>query len=80
MTLHTEWGSSRMCEIGMLYLDSTDRQCTPLHKPYKSYRPKCDMSLILGMSPGIFVAWIVGFITIVLALLYPLLTKSEEGA
>jgi len=37
------------------------------------------MTFIFGMSPGVFAAWIVGFITVVLALLYPLLTKSEEG-
>jgi len=37
------------------------------------------MNFIFGMSPGVFAAWVVGFITIVLALLYPLLTKSEEG-
>jgi len=34
--------------------------------------------MIFGMSPGVFAAWVVGFITIVLALLYPLMTKSEE--
>lgn len=37
------------------------------------------MTFIFGMSPGIFAAWIVGIITVLLALLYPLLTKSEEG-
>lgn len=37
------------------------------------------MTLIFGMGPGVFTAWIVGIITIVLALLYPLMTKSEEG-
>lgn len=37
------------------------------------------MSMIFGMSLGVFAAWIVGFITVVLALLYPLMTKSEEG-
>jgi hypothetical protein len=35
-------------------------------------------SYIFGMSPGIFGAWIVGIITIILALVYPFLTKSEE--
>jgi hypothetical protein len=38
------------------------------------------MTMIFGMSPGIFAAWIVGIITVVLALLYPLMTTSEEGS
>jgi hypothetical protein len=37
------------------------------------------MTLIFGMSPGVFASWIVGLITIVLAFLYPLMTRSEEG-
>ena len=36
------------------------------------------MTFIFGMSPGVFAAWIVGIITVALALLYPLMTKSEE--
>lgn len=35
------------------------------------------MTLVFGMSPGVFAAWVVGIITIVLALLYPLMTKKE---
>lgn len=37
------------------------------------------MAFIFGMSPGIFAAWIVGLITVVLALLYPFMTRDEEG-
>jgi hypothetical protein len=33
---------------------------------------------IFGMSLGVFGAWIVGIITVILALLYTFLTKSEE--
>lgn len=35
------------------------------------------MSFIFGMSPGVLGAWILGIITVVLALLYPLLTRRE---
>lgn len=54
--------------------------CKQFKKPYKTILPNCSMTMIFGMSPGIFAAWIVGIITVVLALLYPLMTTSEEGS
>jgi hypothetical protein len=50
-----------------------------LTNPYKRYFRTWIMALIFGMSPGVFAAWIVGLITVVLALLYPFMTKDEEG-
>ncbi|MBU7037472.1 MAG: hypothetical protein HXS52_06045 [Theionarchaea archaeon] len=47
--------------------------------PYKNASREWGMALIFGMSPGVLAAWIVGLITVVLALLYPLMTKDEEG-
>jgi hypothetical protein len=35
-------------------------------------------SYLCGVSLGVFSAWIVGIITIILALIYPLVTRSEE--
>jgi hypothetical protein len=35
------------------------------------------MTFIFGMSPGVFAAWVIGIITVVLALAYPFLTKEE---
>jgi hypothetical protein len=35
------------------------------------------MTFIFGMSLGVFTAWIIGIITVVLALVYPFLTKED---